>query len=878
MVWVIEGNIKGSDKDEEGYPSISSHYLRPSRAYKLGRLSYSSTDSNGKTLKSKPHLLDFQLKTNAVPKDGAWTITTGDWTEANAVSHLGFGGVVGGAEVGATDSPNSATNLDPYSLTITATKALARRKVGQDDSQKEELDANIPHELRDGDVVRFLKEGQFSVRWVPMILCIPLASVSQKELYLRQAVQLGSLHSISSQKNSLTDVPQIGIKLAYRKFLSHHTHLLTKTLKANYNLFYASMLLRPICSPDYLSQLSIYVALPVRPANFPQIPENGVIDAKLEKTILELDPSVNPGFDVKRYWQHSVLENDWKKLPRTDSEGMTPASDSARPELDIEKWKPDERRKTLFKGILVVSFRKDSVEEHIIQLGGGYIYSCDLLQPEVQTWTLTAALEEFKSDNNVPDNIRIIIFPPNLEGDEGKLKQPLRAFADAIGVGSYTDDEAFLRAIAEVNPNVLDSGMSVEETQEASSALPFISSLLLPPSPDSPQSEPQDQLLVPPTAVQPTSSAPQAPASSFREIPGTHPEEGRVPARNRALRNSVQGGAEAGPSGEGQKSLPLPAAAEEEVVGPVRKLTRRIRSTKPAASASVDPFAFSSAADSRQPHTQVDAPELRAESTQATEVDDDISFIAPVRKLKRRGGPSQSEGSSSIFDIPSSYNTESPAKKSRTSTIAEEEEDSPASTLASNKGGATQLSAVDEELESTPVAGSSTSNPRKRGASEAVGSGDEDASRATALPARKTRRSTSEAPEEPVVVPARGKKVAPTPVKGKKGATTKKGAKDKDKDKPVEDEGLLRMKTVKRKGAEIDQGFNDDFNALKIVKPTLQPMKTQKGRRLAWNENDADEDLDRLIREDQEREENGDEWDGEGEGAGRGMFLVELVC
>ena len=85
------------------------------------------------------------------------------------------------------------------------------------------------------------------------------------------------------------------------------------------------------------------------------------------------------------------------------------------------------------------------------------------------------------------------------------------------------------------------------------------------------------------------------------------------------------------------------------------------------------------------------------------------------------------------------------------------------------------------------------------------------------------------------------------------------------------------MKTLppKRKGAALDQAFNDDFNALKIVRPTLQPMKAQKGRRLGWNEKDKDEELERLIRQDMEREENPEEWGGQAKE--QGMFVVELI-
>ena len=65
---------------------MTSHYLRPSRNYRLGRMSYATVDSKtGKSLTTKARLLDFQVKVGAVPKDGLWTISTGEWTTEMAV-------------------------------------------------------------------------------------------------------------------------------------------------------------------------------------------------------------------------------------------------------------------------------------------------------------------------------------------------------------------------------------------------------------------------------------------------------------------------------------------------------------------------------------------------------------------------------------------------------------------------------------------------------------------------------------------------------------------------------------------------------------------------------------------------------------------------
>lgn len=108
------------------------------------------------------------------------------------------------------------------------------------------------------------------------------------------------------------------------------------------------------------------------------------------------------------------------------------------------------------------------------------------------------------------------------------------------------------------------------------------------------------------------------------------------------------------------------------------------------------------------------------------------------------------------------------------------------------------------------------------------------------------------------VAVAVSKEVAPP--KNKKEATAlkklEKDAQDKEQAK------LLQMKVTKRRGAERDQQFNEDFNALKIVKPVLKGMPEREKRKIGWNEEDSDVERDRLIREDQEGgEEEGDEMD-----------------
>lgn len=80
------------------------------------------------------------------------------------------------------------------------------------------------------------------------------------------------------------------------------------------------------------------------------------------------------------------------------------------------------------------------------------------------------------------------------------------------------------------------------------------------------------------------------------------------------------------------------------------------------------------------------------------------------------------------------------------------------------------------------------------------------------------------------------------------------GTKDEKKKKL-----LLQMKVSKRKGAdELDQALNEDFNALKIVKPVLRAMPGQAKKKMTWNEDDSDVERDRLIRQDQQERNDND--------------------
>lgn len=163
---------------ENSEPASSTHFLRPDREYRLGRMSYSSVNAaTGKSTKAKAHLLDFQLKNGAVPKEGLFTISTGKWTQEMAVSssfdlETRVSASVGGEWLNATsneeltsafpqtDNPASPTNLDPYSLKINSAKPLTRLQ--PDGTPGEHLEKDTDHFLHDGNTIQSIRNLHFT--------------------------------------------------------------------------------------------------------------------------------------------------------------------------------------------------------------------------------------------------------------------------------------------------------------------------------------------------------------------------------------------------------------------------------------------------------------------------------------------------------------------------------------------------------------------------------------------------------------------------------------------------------------------------------------------------------------------------------------------
>lgn len=241
---------------------------------------------------------------------------------------------------------------------------------------QETLEPNASHELRDGDSVKFLR-GHFScvllcqvrlardvdsvlhgsVSWVPLILCFASGGTAQaKAGHLQQAQSLGSSLGPTLQFLQLTPKIDAGVKVAYRNFLPHHTHLLTKTLGPSFQLLLAAMRCANVCSPAFFEILHVVGKLDARSAACPHIPPGtGPVDAALEKAILKVDTKA--GYDVRRHWGHAFLEDDWGALKPPTDPAFACDVNPEEPAVDTVAWNRNEQRKSLFKNILFVSFR-----------------------------------------------------------------------------------------------------------------------------------------------------------------------------------------------------------------------------------------------------------------------------------------------------------------------------------------------------------------------------------------------------------------------------------------------------------------------------------------------------------------------------------------
>ncbi|BGP23236.1 BRCT domain containing protein [Rhodotorula toruloides] len=881
MVWVVEGTLQSTPGDgPEVFPSPTSHYLRPSRRYRIGRAggirapAKASQTKLGPASKKRPY--DFRIASLSVSKEGLAEFETG------------------GEEWVPEDRPELPTNSLPYSLTVTLHKRFLLAR-GDDEPVELELENGaVMVEVQDGDRLQERSKGYwFQFRWVPINLCFAAATSADKKKQHEAARAMGEFLILFVDEQLMTVVTSTGIKIAYRDTRPHHTHFVVKRCVPNAPLLRAAMHLTHVVSHAWYDELLSVTAaldfpaepLPVHPGPPPEGASKEEMTAhdkevaRYEKELLAMNEDV--GGDPTRWWGHCHLENDWDGAwpSETEAKNLPAAFEHFQPTV----WARNDARRDLFKDVLVVSFRgrndADDRAAELVNLGGGSFFSCDVFQqtpPPSSVSDLLDAINTYKTDHGLMGGSKVAIIPPpgvfvepgeEAGGDGAEQQRELiEDLQRALRVGKVcnTDNREIAEAIYEVDLTPLQGPELPPQGAEEAAA-----------------TSRQTQRT---QASQFTQATPPFPTGG---VPGTHPE-------------SVYG--------EGSTAVgPAPAADDSQAQGsstqtqPTKRLTRRARTGRTIldnlfededdeASGSTRPLTqdldgglvtgtlvSTSAGTSTGAGMAVDAgreasPATPAEAPPAT------------GRLRRRAGqktavdlllgddsPEQDRGGTQ-----SMHEELMRTKKTREERLkAIEEEDQ---RLAREEMQASQAAAkidkgkgrADEEAGGRTVAAAR----RKRGKSAALGSSDEDDSQ----PANKrttkktgdapltstkkrsradsrdpgastpsdddsrTSRKKSKAPEQTSPVPA--------PKNKKEAAALKKAEKEAREREAAQ---LLQIKPTKRKGAEVDRAFNEDFNALKIVKPVITHMPAQEKHRMGWEEEDSDVERDRLISANQDR-------------------------
>lgn len=156
------------------------------------------------------------------------------------------------------------------------------------------------------------------------------------------------------------------------------------------------------------------------------------------------------------------------------------------------------------------------------------------------------------------------------------------------------------------------------------------------------------------------------------------------------------------------------------------------------------------------------------------------------------------------------------------------------------------LGAVPEEEEEQVTPGDKQSRTSKR-AADAMDQDSDHADTELASPQKKVRHA------EPLAAP-------PSTVASKKATSTATNRNKNGKAAPPDlNAPLFQVKASKRKGAELEAQLANEFNALKLVKPVFNPMVAKKAEHLSWDDEDEEEELMRMIREDRKERWNDDD-------------------
>ncbi|GAA5921422.1 hypothetical protein JCM3775_003041 [Rhodotorula graminis] len=904
MVWVVQGTLNSEphpSTSTESFPQLSSHYLRPNRSYRLGRAGgvraplKPGQDKPGPASRHRPY--DFRIANLAISKDGLLTLDT----------H--------GADWDPLDNHDRPDNLEPYSLTLTATKKL---ELVRTNGEVVDIAPNETVVVHDGDSFHERNKGfSFGFTWRPVNLCFSAASAEKKKQYAAHAKKLG-------------------IKIAYRDFRAHHTHLVVKTAAPNATVTLAAMHRAHIVAPTFCDDLFQAGApkpfppadhVPVRPE--PLAPDAGADDkaahdravVKWERDVLDLEPDV--GFDTGRWWGHCLLEQNWAAAwPGEDAH--VPARWDGQ---DPTRWAiPRAERATLFQNVLLVNLRgspeADAIHGALVTLGGGTYFPCALLQHSplpTSIEPLLDAIETFKAAH-VPATdagaaSRIAIFPP-----EGVLEPVEGASEDEIALGEQQkelvqelqhalqvpklcspDGRDLATAIYDLN---LDALFPVDVGQGASAAQGDDVG-----GPDVGRSTSR--------RTQTTQALTQAtPPFPTGGVPGTHPDSGMpaptasgsgsAPAASTsAAAAAVAAGAGAGASQEGSES------GQSQP----RKLTRRARTGRTVldsmfADLPAEETARPSSSTAR-PHDlaggTLDSTSLNASASGGAGMDVDAApstSAAPAhgdRMPRRRAGRTAVEllldtgddspdhdrgGGRSAEAATQSTHDElmrtSMTREQRRAALKEEDERLAREEQEGRAQDRGEPAAPGKKRRVRVSPSASESEGEEEGGGRARKRGWKKGGDAPVATLKKRTRAQSRDPtaavagttssdddEEGARRAARKKSKAPQgsspPPPGPTAARAPKNKKEaaalKKAEKAAQEaaaQRLLQVKPTKRRGGETDNQFTEEFNALKIVRPKLQAMPQQEHRRMRWNDEDSDVERERLIVEDEARAEQGE--------------------
>ncbi|GAA5906396.1 uncharacterized protein JCM6883_005538, partial [Sporobolomyces salmoneus] len=529
-------------------------------------------------------------------------------------------------------------------------------------------------------------------------------------------------------------------------------------------------------------------------------------------------------------------------------------------------------------------------DSHLIHLGSGAYQICDALlrRPLPETDEIIKEIQQFAKSRKIEES-RIVLVA-DMQGMEKEVKQRLIEVRNELKLKKIIQGTTDLvRAVYESDPSSLferdpDDATMDDESQSQSQARPT------------------------PTAA--PSTFDQTPPFPTGGVGATHPES-EYPNPSASASGSGGGGASGSASGllgvrtQATQERDETTEAEPTATQAPKRLTRRAKTKNPedmfgtmlnddnddqdrrgasssssrmttrrgqsveaegsrSGSASMDlesaPSSFAAPPSAQGPAPSSSKPTLlkrRAKNATAAAPPLFYDFDSPQRSLDQ-GGATQGGSDNRHQEMV----RESVPREERLKRLMEEDEREMAreQTQTQARGGA--AAATGAEVGSSKGKGKGKEREKRERSQSREVEERANKKKKEQQVAEADKRSRSASDEEGAAASPpptkRAKKVVVStqtaPPKNKKETTALKKAEKEAAEKAQAK--LLQMKVSKRKGAEADQAFNEDFNALKIVRPVLKSMPAREKKKIGWNEDDSDVERDRLIREDQEHAED----------------------